>query len=603
MADDSTATAPDIQNEMQSAPPAGTPPPAAAPAAGTPPAVAAAPAAQPAAPPTVVTPQKRGGLAGIIDEFRDAIAGPAPGRVHVDAQGNKYIQHEDSTGNKWLRIAGTAIRGAAAGAAAGKGRGNLGAAAAAGVQAGSQIADRRQQQTKDQNEEVKQAQLEKFNAIKQKHDLVVQQFDLAQRKLKGTEEDVGWSQKQIDRERALGSVDLGVHSDPAKFADEMKKQHPEFWKDAYSSDNPLVPIDELAADGTHLGTHMFLRTPGLGNQLVDPDKAFIKVLVPGKTAQDRPTLEDQKVTVPLTMNAQDTYNNAAQLKLHKWDTDKALADEREAKGAADKEKADAAMLKAKSGKGKGAAAGGTAAANPAGLKGEDYLKTLPPDQAALVRDIGTGRVAPERISYLLGRGQGKNTQQIMAQVAAAYPDLDTSKLAAYPKTYQDFTSGKTATALNSGGTAMVHLHELQQLNTATSHIPHTSDWTAYQNKADTVASELAKFYGDATIPAIKSIKDTLTSTLPGNRDAAIRTQARSMGDKFDSYEQQWKNAAPSAAYQAKMPTVSQNAKSARAALDPEYGKRLRTEEPPRPAGVPANAQWNPQTETWQLKPQ
>jgi hypothetical protein len=150
---------------------------------------------------------------------------------------------------------------------------------------------------------------------------------------------------------------------------------------------------------------------------------------------------------------------------------------------------------------------------------------------------------------------------------------------------------------------MVHLHELQQLNTATSHIPHTSDWTAYQNKADTVASELAKFYGDATIPAIKSIKDTLTSTLPGNRDAAIRTQARSMGDKFDSYEQQWKNAAPSAAYQAKMPTVSQNAKSARAALDPEYGKRLRTEEPPRPAGVPANAQWNPQTETWQLKPQ
>ncbi len=603
--------APDVQSETQSAPPVSTPAPGAAPAAApaaiSPPA-AAAPAAQPSAPPTIVQPVKRHGLAGIVDEMRDAIAGPAPGKVYTDPDGNKYIQHPDSTGNKWLRIAGTAIRGAAAGAAAGKGRGNLGAAAAAGVQAGDQIADRRQQMAKDQNEEVKQAQLEKFNAIKQKHDLVVQQFDLAQRKLKGTEEDVQWSNQQIDRERALGSVDLGVHSDPAKFADEMKKQHPEFWKDAYSSDNPLVPIDELAADGTHLGTHMFLRTPGLGNQLVDPDKAFIKVLVPGKTAQDRPTLEDQKVTVPLTMTAQDAYNNAAQLKLHKWDTDKALADEREAKGAAEKTKADAALLKAKSGKGKGAAAGGTAAANPAGLKGEDYLKTLPPDQAALVRDIGTGRAAPERISYLLGRGQGKNTQQIMGQVAAAYPDLDTSKLAAYPQTYKDFTSGKTATALNSGGTAMVHLHELQQLNTATSHIPHTSDWTAYQNKADTVASELAKFYGDATIPAIKSIKDTLTSTLPGNRDAAIRTQARSMGDKFDSYEQQWKNAAPSAAYQAKMPTVSQDAKSARAALDPEYAKRLQGEQAGGGQPIYASAPGKPRMmsndggKTWQPAP-
>src|SRR5208283_3222470 len=93
-----------IQSEMQSAPPPGTPaaaaPPAAAPVTGTPPAAAApaaaAPAAQPAgqptaqptAPPTIVKPVRRGGLAGIVDEMRDAIAGPAPGQVHVDAQGN-----------------------------------------------------------------------------------------------------------------------------------------------------------------------------------------------------------------------------------------------------------------------------------------------------------------------------------------------------------------------------------------------------------------------------------------------------------------------------------------------------------------------------------
>ena len=39
-------------------------------------------------------------------------------------------------------------------------------------------------------------------------------------------------------------------------------------------------------------------------------------------------------------------------------------------------------------------------------------------------------------------------------------------------------------------------------------------YTAYQNKADTVATELAKFYGDSTIPAIAAIKSTLTSQLP-----------------------------------------------------------------------------------------
>jgi hypothetical protein len=199
------------------------------------------------------------------------------------------------------------------------------------------------------------------------------------------------------------------------------------------------------------------------------------------------------------------------------------------------------------------------------LQGDDYLKTLPAPEKTLVQSIGSGKIAVDRMAYLIARNP-----KLLQEVTLAYPDFDSSKAAAYPATYKDFTSGKTAVALNAGGTALGHLYELKELNTPESHIPHTPAWTAYQNKAATVSTELAKFYGDATIPAIENIKSTLTSTLPGNRDAAIRTQAQSMGDKLDAYDQQWKNAAPSSRYEASLPGISPKAMAARAALDPNY---------------------------------
>jgi hypothetical protein len=173
------------------------------------------------------------------------------------------------------------------------------------------------------------------------------------------------------------------------------------------------------------------------------------------------------------------------------------------------------------------------------------------------------------VSYLLARNP-----ELVGEVMKLDPGFDSSKAQAYPATYKDFTSGKTSVAINSGGTALSHLNELQKMNTVESHIPGTPDYNAYQNKADTVASELAKFYGDATIPAIAAIKKTLTAQLPGNRKAAIQTQAQSMGDKMDSFQQQWQNAAPSKAYQAPMPGISPQAIQARAALDPSFAARM-----------------------------
>jgi hypothetical protein len=194
----------------------------------------------------------------------------------------------------------------------------------------------------------------------------------------------------------------------------------------------------------------------------------------------------------------------------------------------------------------------------------------------LVDEIGKGKMAPERMGYLLARNP-----QLMSAVAAKYPDFDSSKIQGYIAATKDFTSGTTSKQLNAGGTALKHLEELNNLNTDKSHIPGTSDYNRYQNKVDTVASELAKFYGDATIPAIASIKSTLAAQLPGNRKAAIQEQAKSMGDKLDSYEQQWKNAAPSSSYQAPMPGIDAGAKAARAKLDPAYAARTQSQSGPK----------------------
>ena len=198
-----------------------------------------------------------------------------------------------------------------------------------------------------------------------------------------------------------------------------------------------------------------------------------------------------------------------------------------------------------------------------------------PVSNALVDAIGTGQMPVDRLSYLLAR-----KPQILDQVVQKYPDFAPANVDSYVKMYADYHStkpGTTGAMILSGATALGHLKELRDLNTMASHISGTPAHTAYMNKLDTLAPELAKFYGDTTIPAIEALKRTLGSTLPGNRDSAIRTQAQSMGDRLDNYEQAWREGAPSRAYEEPIPQISDKAKQNRAALDPDYARRLASE--------------------------
>jgi hypothetical protein len=177
--------------------------------------------------------------------------------------------------------------------------------------------------------------------------------------------------------------------------------------------------------------------------------------------------------------------------------------------------------------------------NDADFVDQNFIKTLNPSAQSTVMGIINGTVtAPPEMQ------RGKVSPLFQAVERATNGHYDAAKYNAYNKQLISMTSGPIGDKLNRGNTALGHLNELMQLNTNESHIPHTNDWTKYQNKVDTVASELAAFYGDTTIPAIQHIKETLNSTLPGNREAAIKTQASSMHDRFNSYQKQLDDARP-----------------------------------------------------------
>ena len=581
------------------APGAGTQPPMAPPSGQASPAAtqdAKSAMQAPAAPVPVVHPVRRSGLAGIVDEIRDAIAGKTQTSIGTDAQGNKYLKTTDLTGGqKWARIASTALHGAAAGWANGQGPGG----AARALQAGVNVADKQKQQqaalTKEQQEEVKNDQLDKFNNVMQKQKILQNQFALTRMGQQATDDDVAHEKARVQEETDLKSVPLGTYEGIFDLPG-IQKERPDIIKMWMNTKDVQVITHTDPITGKHDGASFYLRRAGVNDEVLPPGQPFHGAEL-GDDGKYK--LVVSHTSTPMKRSEITAADDSSVQKVGAQKKEQAEEDDKLAQARLRDEQTK--TQKTEQTKNLASATESRAKANEANAKAKQTV-----DASPLADEIGTGHMAVGRMSYLMARNQA-----VLEEVARKYPDFDSSKVEAYAKTYQDFTSGHTSTALNAGGTALAHLSELQALNTPMSHVPHSPEWTAYQNKAATVSTELAKFYGDATIPAIAQIKDTLTSTLPGNRDKAIKTQAQSMGDKLDSYKTQWDNAAPSKAYQANMPDISPKAKEARAALDPKYKARYveelgnspqQVQRPPqatqnapqRPSAVPADYVWNPQ---------
>lgn len=222
-------------------------------------------------------------------------------------------------------------------------------------------------------------------------------------------------------------------------------------------------------------------------------------------------------------------------------------------------------------------------------KAEEYLKKQEINakdggdvDPALVKMIGEGRAPMSNMGYLLAR-----KPEILAAVSAAYPDFDPSKVSAYADTYKQFTSKKDADQLQAAAVALQHLKQLKELNKSyiSNRIPWTKASNAYGQLVNTVGGELGRFYDNTTEEAIKGYKDKLTSAL--NRDAAIDEAAVALKTRLDTYQDKWRAAAPSPAYEAQMPG---DYKAAREAIDYFFGDQRGTElAPPSSSNVPAGA--------------
>jgi hypothetical protein len=541
----------------------------------------------------VITPQKRGGILGVVDSIADALTGKTRPEIGKDQDGNSYVKQVSLThGEQWLRIAGEAIHGAAAGLAAGKGAGNMGKAALAGVEAGQQDKQQQQKQEKDMTAEARQQTLDNANNQILRMQIAEHTWNATRLKVKASQEDEDFAEKQEDRLKTNGGILLGTTAHAGDISHLMEK-NPQLMEDLVK--NHALEFVPNYENGQVAGFKVYKTNPGY-RATVLPDGAVFHTF-------DTTTGHylEHKASGPITQGEIDDYNTAAGNAALKFKTDQAESGLKAAQSAEASALAKAAPAEAAKNQAEASKAYAEGRKADAEAREADALAGTGGAGNGLIDLIGTGKLGNP---YILGRLSMKNPQ-ILQQVAQKYPGFDLSKIGAYTKAYDEFVSTKTGSAgwaLNAGETALQHLQQLIKLNTLKSHIYGTNDYTAYHNQLDTVAPELAKFYGDTTIPAIESIKRTLGSTLTGNRQAAIQTQGRSLGIKFDSYAQQWKNAAPSAAYEAQMPGLSENAIKALQTLDPQFDKttladiagtraRLGANQPePQPqGGVPAGA--------------
>jgi hypothetical protein len=573
------------------APAANAPQPIATPSTGE---IAQQPAPQYQAPAMTTEPARRGGFLGVLDAVTDMLAGRDKQVVTYGQNGRNVQQVPLTRGQQYAKLSLEALTGAARGAAAPPGPAHTAQGFAAGTMGaindqkqGEQDADANAQK---QFEDQQKAKLNELNYQLGIRAISKNDLELKAMGVKASQDAITFSNQQIDREKTLDSYDLGTAKDSGEIADIVSKL-PSWEKELYRHEG-LQPHPVYDEQGNRIGIRIFLRKPDIDSQ---PAAQGTKVpkWVPGQKPGEAPHTE---FFTPLGPNGEpptnadiDKYNRAYLTDVQAYQKNKADADDKAATAANLKSETAArdAELPSKIAENRANAN----RANAAATKDRSDSGAPGTAGAALVDEIGSGKMPVGRMAYLMARNP-----QLLANVAAKYPDFDGSKIEAYEAAYKDFTSqkpGSAGAAINSANAVLKHMHELDELNTPASHIPHSNAWTKYQNKANTVSTELARFYGTETIPGIGNIHETLTSTLPGNRHAAITTQVQSLGDKLDAYGQAWKNAAPSPIYEAQMPDVDEGAKAARAALDPKYAARFEQQKTAQAAPQPASHAFSP----------
>lgn len=543
------APAPQVEG-AQPTPVDATPVPA---GVGQPDAPPAAPAAAPGAPattepgqnptptntpqPAILTPVKRGGIAGIVDELRDAISGTTSQRVMQDEQGNK-----------WMRVAGTAFRGAAAGLANGQGPGGRSRALQAGIQSADEQKEKEQQQNQNQNAEVRQAKLDNFNFQKLQHDLVAQDFELTYRQHQAGQEQVKFAQEQQDRQLAMGSADLGSYSNPSDFT-KVQEADPTFWKNVYQSN--VVRVPEYDAEGKQTGFHVYLQKPNIGAQLAPKGTTIRTFSTPGKGEQ--PGYKIVTPTVPMTNNEVTAYNAAAEKAFNDYTLNQAkLADEASKRKLEGGQTAEAYATANQ----RNAEARNARLTGPNGTGAP--LTTYSPQIQQAVQGLANYSVDPNSFPTRTTAKSGQMDRETAIGLAKQVdPGYDETQYKSRSKTRSDFSSGNARKTINSLNQAVNHLNELSETSKALNNghfqtFNSIGNWlhkekgdpqvTNFEKAANAVQTEMATVFkgSGATDQEIKSWRDTLNSAQsPAQLQSGINELLKLMKGRLGALDDQW----------------------------------------------------------------
>jgi hypothetical protein len=254
----------------------------------------------PPKPPTapVVTSTKRGGLLGVMDTVSDALAGKTRPEVGTDAQGNAYVkQHTLTHGEQWMRIAGEAMRGAAAGLAAGRGAGNMGKAAQAGIEAGDKS-------RKEEYSDVQQKVLDRANNQMLRMKMAEETWRQSRLKVEATQQDVKFWGDQQDRIEKAGGVFLGHAAHPGDIS-EIRTANPDVMKDLVQNPTSLEFIPQVDNTGVITGFAVYKVPEKYGSELLPAGTKF-------RTFDNiNNKYEDHLTTKPMLRSEIDAYNTAA----------------------------------------------------------------------------------------------------------------------------------------------------------------------------------------------------------------------------------------------------------------------------------------------------
>lgn len=387
-----------------------TPQPAPAATENPAPPAAIAPAAAPAAyeqPPVVITPIKRSGILGMVDNIADALTGRTRPVLGKDQQGNTYVQHQVlGRGEQWARIGAEAVAGAAKGFAAGRGN-NLGAAAGAGFDQGAKMQEQGQQQEKDLTAEARQQNIDNANNQMLQQTRADQAWKSARLKVKAGQDDVDFEQKQIDRLVNQGGRVLGTAAHPGDIGNILKVE-PDVMK-RMIVDHQLELRTAHNEDGTVAGITAILMPKGHRDQVV-PAGATGHHWNPvsGK-------LEEFKYSDPQTQGSIDDNETAAGNAQMKFKSDQVEQELKQQEALTAKERA--RVVPSEILKNNAQAAHAFAEATKAAKDGQ--LTKDDPQVAQLGEAIARGGISIDQIP-----GFSKNKTAIEAYLAEHHPNLD-----------------------------------------------------------------------------------------------------------------------------------------------------------------------------------